>query len=67
MGFRGEAMCLEELAMPWVYGCSRGSVLVHVHCDPPCSQIADPKHAADDISPQVVKHQDLPYGVSILV
>ena len=69
MGFRAEAMCLEKSAMCFGNGCSAAAVgvRVHVHSDPPCAQIADPKHAADDISPQVVKHQDLPYGVSILV
>jgi hypothetical protein len=73
MGFRADAMCLEEevSCVFWgrkLSGCELcWSVIVHVHCDPPCSQIANPQHAADDIPSQVVKHQNLPYRVPILI
>ena len=72
MGFRAEAMCLEKSAIGLGYGRSQGdgsagSVFVHVHCDSPCPQIANSKHAANNIPPQVVKHQYLPYWVSIFI
>jgi hypothetical protein len=37
----------------------------HMHCHTPRSQIIDSKHAADDISTQIIKHQDFPYGIPI--
>jgi hypothetical protein len=38
-----------------------------VYCDAPSSKIVDAKHAAYDISPQIVKHQDFPYWISVFV
>lgn len=40
---------------------------IHVHCDSPCSQIADSQHTTDHVSAQVVENQNFPYWVSILV
>jgi hypothetical protein len=40
---------------------------LHVHSHPPGPQVADPQNAADNITAKVVKHQYLPYRVSILI
>lgn len=32
--------------------------------DAPATQVVDPQHAADDVSPHVVEHKDLPYRLS---
>lgn len=38
-----------------------------MNCDSPSSEVIDPQHAADDISSHIIKHQDLPDRIAILV
>lgn len=40
---------------------------VQVYCDAPIPQIIYPEHATDDISPQVVKDQHLPYRLAVRI
>ena len=35
--------------------------------DAPGTQVVDPQHAADDVAAQVVKDEDLPDGLAIVV
>lgn len=63
MGYRGELMFLGHVS----YARVLEGVHLQVDCDTLGSQIIDSQDAADDISAEVVKDQDLPRRISILV
>lgn len=36
-----------------------------MYCNAPRSEVTDAEHAADDVPAQIIKDQDLPYGIAI--